>query len=188
MINNSKLIKIEWVKAHIGISGNEIVDGFAKIGAFMGDSMVVPIPISKIKQTFKLNILDEWSLARSQTTTGNRFLRFINKPSSTNLICNKFLVYFLTGHGPFLAHLHRFKKKKTFTCPCKIVTNGALGDPDHYVFFCPKTIDYHLVKPLPGTERESGFCHVLKNAGSINKIINSILVSKEICADRSLYL
>lgn len=49
-----------------------------------------------------------------------------------NLLTNNLTPYstnFLTGHGPFMAYLERFKKKASATCEC-----GKIGTIDHPYF------------------------------------------------------
>lgn len=61
---------------------------------------------------------------------------------------NKYPAYVLTGHGPFPCYLNRLKITSSANCKC-----GNVGDADPYLFSCPLTSNYYLIKPLQQHER-----------------------------------
>lgn len=73
-----------------------------------------------------------------------RIKRFFLKVK-VNHIRNKFLIWYITGHGPFPARLYRFKISTSELCIC----NNVVVDTDHYIFDCRYTRDYHLKIPEP---------------------------------------
>ncbi|GBN58489.1 hypothetical protein AVEN_180746-1 [Araneus ventricosus] len=91
------------------------------------------------------------------------------------LITNKFLIYFLTNHGPFPCYLHRFQKLGSPLCAC-----GLVGDADHYVFRCPLTTEFHLKEPSD-EHRKSWFKNLRHNGQAQSKLIQAYKISNGIC-------
>lgn len=180
ILANKHLFSLNWVKAHCNILGNEYADRWAKIASIIGTHIYLPIPNSKVTYFFKTRIKEEWTDYWHYAETGRRTFRFLKDVSHSLLINNRYLIFFLTGHGPFLEYLNRFNIKDSPVCPCGVLVNDGLGDPDHYVFHCIFTKDYHLTKPSPVNE-EVWFKNVLKNPHSINLLINCIKISEKIC-------
>ncbi|GBM91100.1 hypothetical protein AVEN_105225-1 [Araneus ventricosus] len=80
----------------------------------------------------------------------------------------KFLIHFLTNHGPFPCYLHRLKKK--LGSPLSVC--GVVGDADHHVFWCPLTAEFHL-KEQSEEHRTSWF-----NGQAQSKLIHILLKSE----------
>ncbi|GIY03841.1 RNase H domain-containing protein [Caerostris extrusa] len=76
----------------------------------------------------KDNSLQIWQEEWDTGTTGRRTHHFL-PTVSTKMSTNTSINYFVTGHGPFPAYLHRFNVKETDNCLC-----GEIGTPDHYLF------------------------------------------------------
>ncbi|GBM80812.1 hypothetical protein AVEN_144538-1 [Araneus ventricosus] len=53
------LVGVAWVKAHVGISGNELADHFDKLASVEGESMDIPFPYSFVKFTLKKKLLED---------------------------------------------------------------------------------------------------------------------------------
>ncbi|GBM42982.1 Putative protein in type-1 retrotransposable element R1DM, partial [Araneus ventricosus] len=74
-----------WVKAHVGIPGNELADHFAKLASVEGEGIDIPFPYSFVKFTFKKKLLEDWQIyyGAYETASGNRirglFLAWIQK-------------------------------------------------------------------------------------------------------------
>lgn len=173
---NSSKIKITWVKAHSGILGNEIADGYAKEAAASAHPTSVPLPYSLIKRKLKINLNYQWQLSWNNSKTGRRRYTFIQKINTKIQITHPSIIHFLTGHGPFLTYLKRFKIKSDDNCPC----GAGTGDPDHYVFDCGLTAKFQLTKPTE-ENKTNWFNNVYNNNRSVALIINSIKISNEIC-------
>ncbi|GBL86502.1 hypothetical protein AVEN_194769-1 [Araneus ventricosus] len=71
------------------------------------------------------------------------------EPSFVAGVDKKFLIYFLTNHGPFPCYLHRFKKLGSPLCAC-----GLVVDADHYVLRWPLTAEFHLKEPSDGNRKK----------------------------------
>jgi len=134
-----------WVKAHVGISGNELADSKAKQAAsrdFQGDSLDIPIPKSFIKRISQDFILREWQSQWDNSSTGRFTHKFIPRVSIFALFSNYYINVFLTDRGPFPAFLHRIGKLDSPNCVC-----GELGNVLHYTCDCTLTSRYHFPKP-----------------------------------------
>ncbi|GBN35783.1 hypothetical protein AVEN_79535-1 [Araneus ventricosus] len=143
------LVGLSWVKAHVGIQGNELADQQAKLATTTGEELSIPAPRSFLNRTLKQLILHEWCGYWNKYTSasGTRVRSFLDTVSSNFLIYNKILIYFLSGHGSFPFYLHRFNKINSPLCTC-----GLVGDVDHYVFECSLTRKYHLIKPTEASK------------------------------------
>lgn len=128
-----KSFYFKWVKAHIGIAGNERADTLAK-NAIVNNTYSstienIPAPQSYIKQYYKSKLIQDWQTQWSFSNTGRHTYLIINKVN-TEYICNyRITAYFITGHGSFPAFLHRLGKRRTDKCPCM-----RKGDAFHYLF------------------------------------------------------
>ncbi|GBN99811.1 hypothetical protein AVEN_65827-2-1, partial [Araneus ventricosus] len=168
---------VAWVKAHVGIPGNELADHFAKLARVEGEGMDIPFPYSLVKFTLKKKLLEDWQIyyGAYETASGNRIRGFVPRVDTKTLIKSKYLIYFLTGHGPFPCYLSRFKILSSSLCEC-----GLLGDPDHYLFDCLMTRDHHLKKP--SCEAKSLWLkNVMSTAANHEKLVNCFKVSRVIC-------
>ncbi|GBN28512.1 hypothetical protein AVEN_259043-1, partial [Araneus ventricosus] len=133
-------IGLAWVKAHAGNPGNELADHHAKLATIQGVEMHLPTPYSCLKYRISKNQIREWGefWDGSQYESGHRIISFVAGVDKKFLITNKFLIYFLTNHGPFPCYLHRFKKLSSPLCAC-----GLVGDADHCVFRRPLIAEFH---------------------------------------------
>ncbi|GIY00358.1 RNase H domain-containing protein [Caerostris extrusa] len=126
-ITNQKLT-ITWVKAHVGIVGNERADQLAKEATTAPTTIdTIQIPNSLLRKDLKDVSLKLWQQQWDTSPTGRRTHNYIPKVS-TKMSVNSSINYFLTGHGPFPSYLNRFNIKETDKCIC-----GDIGSPDHYL-------------------------------------------------------
>ena len=76
-------IEFSWVKAHVGIVGNELTDRLAKAAASDSDSKIVfnrltlSTLISKIEEETQLKWLNEWEECAKAGITKEFFQRFM---------------------------------------------------------------------------------------------------------------
>ncbi|GBL75896.1 Putative protein in type-1 retrotransposable element R1DM [Araneus ventricosus] len=171
------LVGLSWVKAHIGIEGNELADQFAKQALSTGEELDIPAPRSYLNRKLKSFILNTWNTYWSQydSASGVRVRTFTKTVSPKFLIHNKILIYFLSGHGPFPQYLHRFKRIGSPLCVC-----GLVGDADHYTFDCSLTKDFHLLKPADA-HKASWFNNLIKNTQAISKMTQAFRISNDLC-------
>ncbi|GBN29614.1 Putative protein in type-1 retrotransposable element R1DM [Araneus ventricosus] len=171
------LVGLSWVKAHVGLEGNELADRNAKQAVISGTEMDIPAPRSFLRRSLKSHIINTWSTYWNQhdSASVSRVRSFIKTVSPSFLILNKILIYFLSGHGPFPQYLHRFNKLGSPLCVC-----GQVGDADHYTFDCSLTKKHHLLKPADA-HKQSWFQNLHKNTQAIGKMTASFGISNEIC-------
>ncbi|GFS62037.1 RNase H domain-containing protein [Trichonephila clavipes] len=96
------------VKAHNNNLYNDYADFYAKQAVYDGEVFSVPAPRSFLSSSLNKFILESWTSSWNDCNTGLRVKRFFNNPKLNILPISKYLVHFLTNHGPFPAYLHRF--------------------------------------------------------------------------------
>ncbi|GBN58384.1 Putative protein in type-1 retrotransposable element R1DM [Araneus ventricosus] len=171
------LVGLSWVKAHVGIEGNELADQCAKQAITSGEELDIPAPRSYLNRKLKTYILNTWNTYWStyDSASGVRVRSFIKAVGPKFLIHNKILIYFLSGHGPFPQYLHRFKRIGSPLCAC-----GLVGDADHYTFDCSLTKEFHLVKPAD-EHKAFWFRNLMSNSQAIGKMTQAFRISNELC-------
>ncbi|XP_035206671.1 uncharacterized protein LOC118181618 [Stegodyphus dumicola] len=135
---------LTWVPAHVGIKGNEEADTLAKEAAKEVSRTELPdkLPRSHLKKITLKQLIDRWQARWDTADTGRRTYMLFPK-TTLELNCNSgSQTQFYTGHCPFLTYLHRISLSDTERCQC-----GEVRDPDHYVFHCTNTTQYHIRKP-----------------------------------------
>ncbi|GBL71943.1 hypothetical protein AVEN_186585-1 [Araneus ventricosus] len=171
------LVGLSWVKAHVGIPGNEWADQQAKSAINLGIERPIPAPRSFLRRALKQQILNEWNeyFMKYNSASGARARDFIDKVDFNFLITNKFLIFFLCGHGLFPFYLNRFKLLDSPSCIC-----GEVGDADHYVFSCSLTKDFHLSRPADA-HKKAWFRNTMHNRQAVTKISEAFRISAGIC-------
>ncbi|GBN29328.1 Retrovirus-related Pol polyprotein from type-1 retrotransposable element R1 [Araneus ventricosus] len=185
LVNNTKqdlsttrgLVGLSWVKAHVGIPGNEWADQQAKQAISIGEELDIPAPRSYLNRKIKAYLIRQWTdyWNSYNSASGIRVRSFIGSVSPKFLIQNKILIFFLSGHGPFPFYLHRFKRLNSPLCVC-----GQVGDADHYTFSCSLTKNYHLTRPADA-HRRAWFKNLINNKQAIGKMVESFRVSFGVC-------
>ncbi|UYV69326.1 hypothetical protein LAZ67_6003247 [Cordylochernes scorpioides] len=122
IINSGKTVSFHWVKAHVGLEGNEMADSLARL-AFKYPAPYVPIPTPK--SWFK------YSARKKRSQIG----KHLGMPPSRadRIYSSSALNSILTGHGPFSNYFQRFKIKTPSPCRC----GYANPDSDHFLLACP---------------------------------------------------
>lgn len=137
----NKKLSLYWVKAHVGLPGNERADQLAKDAAtkLKTKPEYDLCPISFIKRQIRLNTLDEWNRRYQTGETAAITKIFLPDPIKAYKHIKKTEItaattQLLTGHGGFSAYLHRFKCKEDPSCPCEAGTDETI---EHIIFECP---------------------------------------------------
>ncbi|GBL87059.1 hypothetical protein AVEN_218756-1 [Araneus ventricosus] len=127
--NSKRLVGLTWVKAHAGNPGNERADGQATLATTMGQYLDLPTPYSYVKLKIKQFVIHEWEnyWNKHDSSSVIRVRTFMDKVDKKCLTFNKYLIYFLSGHGPFRAFLHRFHLLSSPCCSC-----GQMGNANRY--------------------------------------------------------
>ena len=130
-------IEFNWVKAHVGILGNEIADRLAKEAAISKTlkECYSKIPISVIASELSEVSVTKWQSEWNETSKGSVTKSFFPNiferlKMKINLTPN--FTTMVTGHGNIRSYLHRFKILDNPACAC---SNGD-QTVDHLLFEC----------------------------------------------------
>lgn len=129
-------IKFSWVKAHIGIRGNELADKLAKEAAKMDQNPVYEeIPKSRILSEVKEIGLQEWQNRWNSSTKGTitkSFLPQIKERLNIKLPITPEFTAILSGHGKTNHYFHRFHITADPNCTCSMEPQTV----NHLIYEC----------------------------------------------------
>ena len=108
-----------WVKAHVGIQGNELADRLSKKAATddKGEIVYDKIPRKTIITEGKENVITNW---QEQWTISKLFFPHLKERIKTRIPISAEFTAMVTGHGLTRSYLHRFKIIPNPTCPCRL--------------------------------------------------------------------
>jgi len=116
-------ITFSWVKAHVGINGNELADRLAKEAARSNGTSIAfnRFPRSTLyyeaAEQVKQKWQDEWR-KRDKAATTKQYFPTVQDRLEIKINLTPNLAAMLTGHGRTRAYLHRFKILDDATCIC----------------------------------------------------------------------
>ncbi|GBN59140.1 hypothetical protein AVEN_19944-1 [Araneus ventricosus] len=139
MLRHKKHVEFSWVKAHIGIYGNELADVAAEYATRReAVDQVLGIPKSWLQYILKQDTLLKWQ-KRWESSPKSRFLYGLMSTVSTKRCYGDFFLnQILTTHGCFPQHQHKFFGKSP-SCIC----GTDFGTVSHYIFGCSR---YHFIR------------------------------------------
>jgi ribonuclease HI len=113
-------VEFSWVKAYVGIYGNELADKLAKASACNTDTTVSfnRIPKSTLYSEIEEEATQKWQKEWENCTKAVITKRFPNLHDSLKLKKPTNFTAIVAGHGKTRAYLHRFKIIENETCPC----------------------------------------------------------------------
>ncbi|GBO34633.1 hypothetical protein AVEN_186939-1 [Araneus ventricosus] len=160
-------IEVGWVKAHIGIAGNEATDELVKKATKEGPKFDIPAPKSYLKKLLKTASLQKWQTDWDEGEIRRLIHNTIPKVSDIPSPWTREVIQFATGHGPFPCFFKRFNLYHRNHCDSREV-----GDPRHFATTCGLTV-FHMLKPSDHlTEQCWKSC--LSNKYSRSKIIQLV--------------
>lgn len=130
-------IQFTYVKAHSGISGNELADTLAKEAVSIGTMLDTPISKQFINKELTKDILKKWN---NIWNTENREAPLYQWIKNVKQIPEHFPTNYntsqaLTGHGRFPFYFYRFGITENNICRC----GEAAENIDHYLEDCQLT-------------------------------------------------
>lgn len=169
-----------WIKAHCGITNNEIVDQLAKAAASSDSTIGQVFSPYDIKSAFKQIISSKWSSEYIISVESSKNPYFLihptpAKPQAYMHLSKNFaatITRMKMNHGCFPAHLSKIGLRQNSFCGCD---NSSVGDLNHMFFACPMK-DAHRV----------GLMEFLKKYFHLPINITAVLASDNIQAYRSL--
>lgn len=149
LIDNLRNLKKEvffvWVRAHIGIPENELVDKAAKEATISGSPTNFKIPYSDIISQVKARMIHTWQEQYANSDKGlaykNNFPNLVCKrtwfckESSKNFV--RIISRIRSFHALYPKHMKRIGLQTEENCEC-----GETGDLEHYIFKCTRFQNY----------------------------------------------
>ncbi|XP_052754561.1 uncharacterized protein LOC128201476 [Galleria mellonella] len=139
---NGGKVQFYWVKAHVGIHGNERADDLAKTAALK--KKIKPIydrfPLTHAKKILREKSLDKFQKLYTESNTAavtKMFLPDIRKAYKIvkEIDIDNSITHLLTGHGGNRSYLHRFKLINSPCCQCDSETPQTI---QHILFDCQR--------------------------------------------------
>lgn len=135
-------VTLFWIKAHVGLPGNERANELAKKAALHKKTSPAYdfVPLSSVKWHLREHTVMKWQQRYDEDETGATTklffpdVRLAHKVLKNYTMDNKYCQIF-TGHGGFGAYLHRFKLKSSPSCECDGITPETVI---HLICDCPR--------------------------------------------------
>lgn len=128
----TKGVNLCWVKAHIGIDGNEQADQLAKAGASK-ESIDVDLgfTVTHAKHRLLKEAISIWQARWDYEEKGRTTFFLVPKVTLDNIWCNYILNQMITGHGNFPCYLQRFRLRDADNC--RWCHTDTPADFQHYI-------------------------------------------------------
>ncbi|GBN73940.1 hypothetical protein AVEN_22501-1 [Araneus ventricosus] len=130
-----KWIRIHWVKAHVGISGNERADSLAK-SATERATIDFKCLLSKatLGRLIRSELLSTWQVRWGRSKNGRHTFKYFPKVGLKVSNYSPKVTQFITAHGRFPEYFFKFHLSSDCYCRC-----GCFGSVEHYLNECQFT-------------------------------------------------
>ncbi|GBP83163.1 hypothetical protein EVAR_59576_1 [Eumeta japonica] len=125
IVAEGREVRLFWVRAHAGTTGNERADELARNAALKKKTAADydRYPLSYAKKVIRAASLDEWQQRYTEGGTGEITKCFFPRVEGAYRVLSRFTItppiaQTLTGHGGFAQYLNRFKLKDSPYCAC----------------------------------------------------------------------
>ncbi|GBO39130.1 hypothetical protein AVEN_81032-1 [Araneus ventricosus] len=128
-------ISLHWVKAHIGVAGNEVADKAAKEATIRPTvDLHLGIPERSFKTRIRSLLLKEWHERWNRDDAKGRYtFSIFPKVSTKRCIDSHLLSQVTTNHGLYPHYLKRFNLRES---NCRFGEDANEGI-QHYIYWCP---------------------------------------------------
>ncbi|KAJ2940789.1 hypothetical protein O0L34_g14906 [Tuta absoluta] len=123
--SQNKRVNLFWIRAHVGVPGNERADQLAKEAALRLKTRAHydRCPVSFVKKRIREDTIEKWNARYKQGETAAITKIFLPEATTAHRVIRRLgltpvLVQMLTGHGGFAEYLCRFKLKDSAGCIC----------------------------------------------------------------------
>ncbi|XP_052750082.1 uncharacterized protein LOC128200503 [Galleria mellonella] len=171
-------VQFYWVKAHVGIHGNERADDLAKTAALK--KKIKPVydrfPLTYAKKLLREKSLDKCQKLYTESNTAaitKMFLPDIRKAYKIvkEIDIDNTITHLLTGHGGNRSYLHRFKLIDSPSCQCDSETPQTI---QHILFDCQRFAKkrFECEFKLDATLSESNMEYIFENKDTRDILLN----------------
>lgn len=135
-------IKFNWIKAHVGHTGNERADVLAKEAASSRQRIYFDMfPLTYAKRIIRNKFLKQWNDRYVNGTTATVTKKFLPTIYQRRYLDQTDIDFhtsqILTGHGAFRQYLYRFKLSSSSVCYCGAEEQTV----DHVLRYCNGTVE-----------------------------------------------
>ena len=121
------IVRLVWIKAHVGHDGNEIADALAKEGTTLTAFYHIPLPRQATKRAIQLSVDEYWHFQWSRYNDGRQSKQFYPAPNRTkakycyNLSRKELgrLIRIVTGHNNLFYHRSNVDKSGDTSASCR---------------------------------------------------------------------
>ncbi|XP_023953798.2 uncharacterized protein LOC112057581 [Bicyclus anynana] len=176
--DQGRSVELFWIKAHVGIEGNERADALAKEAALFSKKApdYSAFPTSYAKRIIRNDTLQNWQKRYTDGSTASTtkiFLPDVHSAYKTirDIKINPIMTQVITGHGGFSKYLHDFKLKDCGLCKCDA---DKEEEPIHLLTECPRFMKcrYELEMQIDKNLTRDEIHSILKDKLTREKFIN----------------